>query len=91
VQKRLNRVNCHRCHDRVPVSSKIVRIEQEALSDGNAEVRSFVARCRLCGEESIYQISELQTFEGHPRPRIFGAHGRMGREPEPGHEDRFHW
>jgi hypothetical protein len=61
---RYHAVLCRRCRERIPVSSKRVRQDDEKVDASAAR-----ARCRLCDYESVYAVGDVQEFEGNPRIR----------------------
>jgi hypothetical protein len=63
-------VPCLRCGERIVVSAKVVSIQAEIENGELNAPHAFVARCRMCEYESVYQIKDVQTFDGEPsRPR----------------------
>lgn len=68
-------VLCRRCRQPIPVSAMVVRLQEEG-QDREPDVNSlhaFVARCRACEYESVYAITDIQTFDGEPRKRRLKA------------------
>ena len=70
--KEYRAVPCRRCNEPIPVSSKVVRLQDQSDAPGG-----FVARCRVCEHESVYAIRDVQKFDGEPRKRI--SRGRAAR------------
>ena len=66
-------VSCLRCGEPIPVSAKIVSLQDEIESKQADGPRAFVARCRFCESENVYPIGALKTFDGEPRERAFRA------------------
>jgi hypothetical protein len=58
-----------RCNAPVPVSSKVVSLQDELEFVETSGQRAFIARCRLCECESVYATSDIQMFDGEPRKR----------------------
>jgi hypothetical protein len=63
-------VSCLRCGDPIPVSAKVVEIQDEIARGRTGVPYAFLARCRMCEYESIYEIRNVQRFDGEPRRRI---------------------
>jgi hypothetical protein len=78
-------VLCSRCGTSIPISSKASALRDEFRSAAhNATPFSFTLRCKVCCEETVYTVSDVQEFEGEPkrqarhappRLRLRGAHG----------------
>lgn len=66
-------VACLRCGEPIPVSAKIVEIQDEIARGKTGVPYSFLARCKMCEYESIYEIRNIKRFEGQPRKRIMRA------------------
>lgn len=62
-------VLCSRCNEPIPVSPKVVKVQNDIELGQPHEAQTFVARCKLCEYESVYTMSEVQAFEGEPRKR----------------------
>jgi hypothetical protein len=68
-------VCCVRCGKPIPISAKVVSIQDE-IEQGEQNVpHAFVARCPLCEHESVYAVSDIHRFVGEPPKR----HRRMAR------------
>ena len=67
-------VRCSRCEERIPVPRRAAALYEELkhgeVSDGQeVKSRAFMLRCKACNEEGVYEIKEMQEFEGTPRVR----------------------
>jgi hypothetical protein len=59
----------NRCNEPIPVPSKVISLQDE-IEQRNACTRgAFVLRCRLCENEGVYAIADIQQFDGSPRSR----------------------
>ena len=73
LMKRYVGVFCHWCREVIPVSAKVATLHDE-VEDREANVpHTFAARCKLCEYESVYALSDVQTFDGEPRKRTSRA------------------
>ena len=59
-----------RCRAPIPVSSTIISLQSEREYHEEGVSFTFAARCRLCEQENIYSIADVQQFEGEPRRRM---------------------
>ncbi len=62
-------VFCLRCGEPIAVSPRIVSLQGETEQQESEGPRSFVARCKLCEYESMYEVTKVQRFDGEPRKR----------------------
>ncbi len=62
-------VFCVRCREPIPVYAKIASLQDELDYNETNAIRTFTLRCKLCEHESIYAITDVQTFDGVPRRR----------------------
>lgn len=62
-------VSCFRCRTPIPVSVKILDLQDEVSYRKKNVIFSFTLRCRACEEESVYAATDIQRFEGEPKTR----------------------
>ena len=63
-------VFCLRCGDPIPVSARVIAIQDEIAQGRTGVPYAFLARCRTCEYESVYEIGSVQSIDGEPRRRI---------------------
>jgi hypothetical protein len=63
-------VLCSRCKAEIPVPPRIAMQQLTSKSDQDAHPRGFSVRCKVCNEEGVYGVNQIQEFEGTPRTRI---------------------
>lgn len=84
-ERRYRGVLCSGCGTPIQISSKASALRDE-LGSASADSTpfSFTLRCKVCCEENVYTVSDIQEFEGEPkrqtrhappRLRLRGAHG----------------
>lgn len=67
-------VLCSRCKEPIPVPKRVAVLYEEMkrgeLTD-REDVKSsaITLRCKICNEEGVYAVKEIQEFEGPPRVR----------------------
>jgi len=59
-----------RCGEPIPVSARVVSLEDEIAHREMHAAHAFAARCRLCESESVYIIKHVRRFFGEPRNRV---------------------
>jgi len=64
-------VSCVRCGELILVSAKVISLQEEIAEGETNAPHAFVARCRGL-YESVYEIKDVQRFDGEPPRR----HGR---------------
>jgi len=69
LMKSYRAVLCSRCNEPIPASSRVVSLLDEIEHIDTNVPHKFIARCKLCGYESVYAISDVQRFDGEPRNR----------------------
>jgi hypothetical protein len=83
TQSRYLAVLCSRCEERLPVPRGAAVLYDELkrgeVSEGqDVQSRAFTPWCKACKEEGVYEIKEIQEFEGIPRVRASKAeHGDL--------------
>jgi hypothetical protein len=63
-------VLCSRCKAQIPVPPKIAMQQLTSKSNQDTQPRGFSSRCKVCSEEGVYGVNQIQEFEGTPRTRI---------------------
>jgi phage FluMu protein Com len=63
-------VLCSRCKAEIPVPPRIAVQQLTSKSDQDTQPRGFSVRCKVCNEEAVYGVNQIQEFEGTPRTRI---------------------
>jgi hypothetical protein len=63
-------VLCSRCKVEIPVPPRIAMRQLTSKSDQDTQPRGFSVRCKVCNEEAVYGVNQIQEFEGTPRTRI---------------------
>ena len=71
IAKDYRGVLCRRCHEPVPVSSKVISLQDEIEFRETHASCAFTLRCRICDHESVYAMTDVRRFEGDPRSRRF--------------------
>jgi RNase P subunit RPR2 len=62
-------VLCARCREPIAVCGRVASLHQELEHSEAKSPQMFVARCRGCGHESVYALSDVRVFEGEPVTR----------------------
>jgi hypothetical protein len=57
-------VSCVRCSKPIPVSAKVVSLQDEIAQGEENAPHAFAARCPTSEQESVYEIKDLQRFDG---------------------------
>ena len=60
VAKSYRGVSCVRCREPIPVSAKVVSLQDEIAQGENNVPQTFSARCYLCEQESVYETKDLR-------------------------------
>jgi hypothetical protein len=63
-------VLCSRCKAEIPVPPRIAMQQLTLKSDQDTQPREFSVRCKVCNEEGVYGVNQIQEFEGTPRTRV---------------------
>lgn len=67
LKKSYRGVSCIRCGEPIPVSAKVVSLQDELDNADPNESHTFIARCGLCESESVYSRRDLKRFDGDPK------------------------
>jgi len=67
-------VRCSRCREPIAVTKRVAVLFDQIKprqSDEREDLtaKAFTLRCKVCDGESVYDISEVEEFEGQPRKR----------------------
>ena len=67
-------VLCSRCKEPIAVPKRAAvlfeELKQAKVTDGqDAKTRAMTLRCKACDGEGVYEITQIQEFEGAPRTR----------------------
>ena len=73
LMKTYRGVRCLRCREPIPISAKVVSLQDELEFGQTVAPFTFVARCKLCDQKNIYSITDVQMFDGGRRKRISRA------------------
>jgi hypothetical protein len=73
-----NGVVCKLCGRSFPVSAKVLHLKNQIEHGAENVVHAFAARCKRCKCESIYEISDVGTFNEEPPKRAPKARGAAG-------------
>jgi hypothetical protein len=77
--KSFHAVLCKRCNEPIPVPLKVLTLQKEIeQGDSNAPC-AFPLRCRLCEQENVYQLIEIQRVAGEPPQRMMRARAALFR------------
>jgi hypothetical protein len=60
-------VLCSRCKEPIPIPERVVSLQNEIENRATNLLFGFTVRCRLCENEGVYLINEIQKFDGEPR------------------------
>ena len=66
---RYSGVYCDRCAIPIPVSAKVISLQDDIARGRDDAPQAFVARCWICRYESVYEIKRIQKFDGEPPKR----------------------
>jgi hypothetical protein len=66
-------VSCMRCGESIPVSARVASLQDEIAQGVENAPHAFAARCQMCEQESVYEMKDLQRFDGEPRIRLTKA------------------
>jgi hypothetical protein len=69
IMKTYSGVLCVQCGEPIPVSARVVSLQEEVMSKESYVPHAFNARCRSCEGENMYSVADVRVFEGEPRKR----------------------
>ena len=83
-------VLCSRCKVEIPVPPRIAMRQLTSKSDQDTQPRGFSVRCKVCNEEAVYGVNQIQEFEGTPRIRVSNHLRKTQRDWKLGAEGGAH-
>lgn len=66
-------VLCRRCCQPIPISARVLTLQQEVESRESTAAFAFAVRCRVCDHESVYTSTDVRRMKGEPPLRRLKA------------------
>lgn len=62
-------VSCARCREPIPVSARVISLQDELEFKDTKAPRTFIARCKLCEHENTYSITDVHAIDAKSKTK----------------------